>query len=369
MKRLARISSRKKPTAVASRRSFLRTTVLGVTSSLLLRAMTGCRRDRVLKVANWADLIGPTTITDFENETNCRVIYENYSANEELHTKLSLNPEAYDVVFPSDYMVQQLSREQRLARLQHHKFNNLKNIDPRLLGHEYDPHNDFAIPYTYWGTGIAINKGRFSVPIDGDFEWSVLMLPAAASRVTVLDEMRYTLGMALLMNGKSVNSLSAGDLQLAVNTLRQLKPKLMAFVTDVKDLLIRGETSLSYAYSGDVFQASKSNANIIFKVPNGGGIVGIDNMCISAGSKEPELAMAFLDFLMRPEVAASLTTSMFYATANGAAVERHLIPDEVVHNPTIFLPIGQASQLNVLKDVGREGTQLYLNAWDEVKRA
>lgn len=195
------------------------------------------------------------------------------------------------------------------------------------------------------------------------------MLPAAASRVTVLDEMRYTLGMALLMNGKSVNSLSADDLQLAVNTLRQLKPKLMAFVTDVKDLLIRGETSLSYAYSGDVFQASKSNPNILFKVPNGGGIVGIDNMCISAGSKEPELAMAFLDFLMRPEVAASLTTSMFYATANGAAVERHLIPDEVVHNSTIFLPIGQASQLNVLKDVGREGTQLYLNAWDEVKRA
>src|SRR5688572_29225137 len=108
-----------------SRRWFLRTSILGVSSVVLSPVLSGCNRNRVLRVANWADLIGPTTIADFEKEAGCSVVYENYSANEELHTKLSLQPNAYDVVFPSDYMVQQLSREKRLTQLQHQKFTNL----------------------------------------------------------------------------------------------------------------------------------------------------------------------------------------------------------------------------------------------------
>src|SRR5438876_2541683 len=158
---MEQLYDKNEPTALSStsrvsRRSFVGSIVAGATGLYLSGALSGCHRGRVLRVANWADLIGPSTISDFEKEASCTVVYENYSANEELHTKLS-RPDAYDVVFPSDYMVQQLAREKRLSQLPHNKFKNLDNLDKRLLGHEYDPTNDFAFPYTYWGTGIAVN--------------------------------------------------------------------------------------------------------------------------------------------------------------------------------------------------------------------
>jgi spermidine/putrescine transport system substrate-binding protein len=351
------------------RRTFVRLVAKTTASIGVMQTLAGCGRRDVLRVANWADLIGSTTLADFERESGCSVIYENYSSNEEIHSKVKLRPDAYDVVFPSDYMVQQLSREGLLAPLKHEKFKNLGNLEPSLQGHEYDPRNEFCFPYTYWGTGIAVNQARYPLVPNEEMKWESLFAPAAAGRITVLDEMRYTLGMALLMNGKSVNTVLREDLEIAVSTLKRLKPSLMAFVTDVKDLLIKGETSLSYAYSGDVFQASKANKQITFRVPVGGGIIGIDNMCITRSARQPKLAIAFLDYLMKPEVAAGITGDTFYATANRAAVEKKLIPPEIVDNPVIYIPLQQASRLNVLRDVGASDNRLYVQAWDEVKRS
>jgi spermidine/putrescine transport system substrate-binding protein len=353
-----------------SRRSFIKSSLAGGAALFSLPLINACNQDtRVLRVANWADLIATNTIADFEREAKCSVIYENYSANEDLFQKVSMNPNNYDVVFPSDYMVEQLYRKGMLSPLPHDKFKNLDNLDKRLTNHEYDPDNQYSFPYTYWGTGIAVNKARFQIDSGREVQWEDLFSSKAAGRVTVLNEMRYTLGMALLMNGRSVNTDSPEDIDLAVKSLKKLKPSIMAFVTDVKDLLTRGETSLSYAYSGDVNQASSTNANIVFQIPRGGGIVGIDNMCITANTRNKELAIEFLDYLMSPKVAASLTNEMFYATANRAAVEQHLIQEDLLKNPVIFLPIGNSPHLNVLRYLDDPRQQIYVNAWDQVKRA
>jgi spermidine/putrescine transport system substrate-binding protein len=348
-----------------SRRSFVKGSLASVVGLVSSNVMTGCRRERLLRVANWADLIGPTTIADFEREVGCRVIYENYSANEDLFQNVT----KYDVVFPSDYMVEQLHRKGLLSLLPHDKFKNIGNLEKRLLNQEFDRENRFSFPYTFWGTGLAINRSRLASEAEADITWMSLFSPAASGRVTLLDEMRYTMGMALIMDGYSVNTTSPSEIETATKSLIKLKPSVMAFVTDVKDLLIRGETSLSYAYSGDVNQSAKLNKEIIFRIPQGGGIVGIDNMCITRDAKDMELAVSFLDYLMRPDVAASLTNEMFYATANRAAVEQRLIGEDLLQNPVIFLPLGNSPNLNVLRSLDDSHQQLYFAAWERVKRA
>jgi len=338
-------------------------------ASLVLSGATlipSCGFRRKLRVANWADLIAPDTVPRFAREFGCEVIYENYSSNEELAAKLRDPRHGYDVVFPSDYMVERLRKEGLLAKLSPEMLPNLRNLDETLLDKEYDPGNGFCVPYTYWGTGLAVNSARFPGDPSVGGSWVDLERPEANGRITLLDEMRYTLGLGLIMNGYSVNSRSRAEIDSAAAAIISLKPRLMAFVTDVIDLLVAGDPALSYAYSGDVFQAASANPEVRFEVPEGGGIVGIDNACITRASGERELAHLFLNYLMRSEVAAAFTKHTFYATPNRAAKEEGLIPSELLHDPAIFLPLD--GDLNVLRDLG-DANDMYASAWERVKAA
>ena len=174
--------------------------------------------------------------------------------------------------------------------------------------------------------------------------------------------------MALIMNNFSVNSTNENELEEAKLTLVNLKPRIMAFVTDVKDLLLRGEPALSYAYSGDVYQAAQENDKIRFVIPKGGGIIGIDNVCISEASRNFELVYKFLNYIMSPEVAADLTNFTYYATANKTAFDKNLIKKNIRDNPSIYIPIDDSNTINVLRDLG-EYNQLYVDIWDIVMRS
>lgn len=353
---------------VLTRRSFLKKSIVGTTATVLPLAGVSCSGTQsVLRIGNWADLIGATTIRDFERKYRCRVSYETYSSNEDLHAKLNRLNQPYDVVVPSDYMVHIMSSEGLLMEHGIDRSDYESVLMPSLLGHEYDQDNRYSLPYVYWGTGLAVNTSKYNFQAN-NVSWNMLMNDELLGWITVLDEMRYTLGMALLNIGASVNSTSEEELKQAEEWLIELKPHLLGFITDIKDLLIHGEPALSYAYSGDVFQASRENPSIEFHVPETGGIIGIDNLCITRDCRVPDLAGEFIRFLLDPEVAGNITNHTYYATANQRALEEDYLRSEIAANSSIFIDIQQREKLHVLHDLG-DVNDIYYAIWDRVKRA
>ncbi|MBU0510213.1 MAG: spermidine/putrescine ABC transporter substrate-binding protein [Chloroflexi bacterium] len=317
----------------------------------------------------WSEYIDPEIYTLFEEETGIKVVEDNFSNNEELLAKLQGGAAGYAVIVPSDYTVSIMIAEGMLARLDHANVPNLSNLSAQFQNVPYDPSNIYCAPYQWGTTGIGYLDGEVEEPTS----WAVLFEPdegaATFGRTTMLDDVREAFAAALVYLGYDINTTDEAQLEEAKTLLIQAKAGLSGYDSDTyEDLIAAGENLMAHGWNGDFLMAQEENENIAYTIPQEGGVVWVDNVCIPAAatSEEQVAGELFINFLLSPEIGAMLSEFNWYASPNAAAEE--LLDEEFLSDPTVYPPAEVLEKLQYIKPLG-EAESLYQRMWDEIKSA
>lgn len=319
-----------------------------------------------LVVYNWGEYIDPEVLTMFEEETGIDIVYEEFETNEILYPKISSGAIAYDVICPSDYMIQRMIENDLLSEINFDNIPNLKNIGKQYLeqSRQFDPENKYSVPYC-WGTvGILYNKMMVDEPVDS---WSSLWDPKYKDNILMQDSVRDAFGVTLKYLGYSLNSTDLDELTEAKNLLIEQKPLVQAYVIDqVRDKMIGNEAALGVIYSGEAIYTQKENPNLEYVIPKEGSNIWIDSWVIPKNAEHKENAEKFINFLCRPDIALMNFEYITYSTPNEAA--RELIEDESIRNSEIAFPdLSKYDNLETFQYLGTEADQVYGDLWNKVK--
>jgi len=321
--------------------------------------------NNVLNIYTWAGYINPKIVSLFEKETGIKIHYGTFTTNQALYTKLKADPYAdFDIIMPSTYLVDRMYHENLLLLLDKSKIPNFKYLDPALLNKQYDPHNQYSIPFLWGTTGIVINTKVYSH--HQVTSWADLWNPKYKNKVVVLDDMRDTFSMAFRVLGYSINDQNPKHIEAAYLKLKALYPNIRSFEEN-GSLMIYGEeeADIGMMASGDAYILMQSMPNYIYIYPKEGPNVWMDSMVIPLHAKHVENAYRFINFMLRPGVAAMVSESVGYATPNLAAIK--LLPKEMRNNIVFNPPKSALISIETKKDLAKETLQLYLHYWELLK--
>ncbi len=339
---------------------------LGLAAVLTAGLLSGCGSSEEtvrLNVYNVGDYIDEDVLDIFEEENpGIKINYETYYTNEEMYVKVANGGSDYDVVFPSDYMVQKMADEGLLNKLNYDNIPNYSNVGDQYKGMDYDPNEEYTVPYM-WGTmGILYNKTMVDEPVTS---WKILWDEKYEKNIFMLDSERDTLGITLKMLGYSMNTGDDQELNEALNALIEQKPLVLAYAGDeVKDKMINGEGAMTVAWSGDAFYCIEQNPDLAYAVPEEGSNIWFDAMAIPTTSKHQAEAEKFIDFMCRPDIALRNAEYIGYSTVNTAAQE--MLDDEVKNDPLRYPDLSTLTGLEVFK-YDKELTQKYSDLWQKLK--
>ena len=317
-------------------------------------------------VYNWGEYLDPEVITLFEKETGINVVYEEFETNESMYPKVQSGAIAYDVVCPSDYMIQRMIENDLLAELNFDNIPNVKNIGQEYFkqSRQFDSENKYSVPYC-WGTvGILYNKTMVDEPIDS---WSVLWDEKYIDNILMQDSVRDAFAVALKYKGHSLNSTDLDELEEAKELLIEQKPLVQAYVIDqVRDKMIGNEAAIGVIYSGEAIYTQLENPNLEYVIPKEGSNVWIDSWVIPKNAKHKENAEAFINFLCRPDIAKMNFDYITYSTPNTAA--RELIEDPAIRNSKIAFPdASELERCETFQFLGDKNDAIYNKLWREIK--
>ena len=316
-------------------------------------------------VYNWGEYIDPEVLEMFEAETGIKVVYDEFETNESMYAKVSAGAVSYDLICPSDYMIKKMLDENLLQPINFDNIPNLANIGAQYMDQakQFDPTNEYSVPYC-WGTvGILYNKTMVSEPID---EWADLWDEQYADNILMQDSVRDAFMVGLKKLGYSCNSTEPAEIEAAKNELIAQYPLVQAYVVDqVRDKMISGEAAIGVIYSGEAIYTQRENPDLEYVIPKEGSNVWLDCWVMPADAPNKENAEKFLNFLCRDDIALMNFDFITYSTPNEAA--RELIEDEDIKNSTIAFPDLTQYDLEVFYYLGEETETLYNNAWKEVK--
>ena len=317
-------------------------------------------------VYNWGEYLDPEVITLFEKETGINVVYEEFETNEIMYPKVQSGAIAYDVVCPSDYMIQRMIENDLLAELNFDNIPNVKNIGQEYFkqSRQFDSENKYSVPYC-WGTvGILYNKTMVDEPIDS---WSVLWDEKYKDNILMQDSVRDAFAVALKYKGHSLNSTDLDELEEAKELLIEQKPLVQAYVIDqVRDKMIGNEAAIGVIYSGEAIYTQLENPNLEYVIPKEGSNVWIDSWVIPKNAKHKENAEAFINFLCRPDIAKMNFDYITYSTPNTAA--RELIEDPAIRNSKIAFPdASELERCETFQFLGDKNDAIYNKLWREIK--
>ena len=317
-------------------------------------------------VYNWGEYLDPEVLTMFEEETGIDVVYEEFETNEILYPKISSGAIAYDVICPSDYMIQRMIENDLLAEINFDNIPNVKNIGKDYMeqSRQFDPENKYSVPYC-WGTvGILYNKTMVDEPITS---WSVLWDEKYKDNILMQDSVRDAFGVTLKYLGYSLNSTDLDELTEARDLLIKQKPLVQAYVIDqVRDKMIGNEAAIGVIYSGEAIYTQMENPDLEYVIPEEGSNIWIDSWVIPKNAENKENAEEFINFLCRPEIALMNFEYITYSTPNIEA--RKLIEDEAIRNSEIAFPdLSKYDNLETFQYLGTEADQTYGELWNQVK--
>lgn len=318
----------------------------------------------VLNVYNWGEYIDKSVINEFEKETGIKVNYETFATNEDMYVKIKSGGSSYDVAFPSDYMISKMANENLLYEIDMKNVPNYKYIDPILKNQSFDPDNKYSVPYT-WGTvGIIYNKKLVSDKVDS---WDILWDKKYAKNIMMLDSQRESIGIALQRRGKSLNSASEKDLELAKKDLIEQKPLVLAYVVDEgKDKMVAGEAAMMVTWAGDAMTMMQDNKDLAFAVPTSGSNIFFDSMVIPKTSKHKAEAEEFINFMTRTDIALKNTLETGYSTPQVEAREK--LPEDIREDKTAYPDDSIIKKCEAYEDLGSK-ILLYDRIWTEIKAA
>lgn len=341
-----------------------RSLLLLIILSLLLSAcqLNPASRGEVVNVYNWGEYIDKDLLTKFEDETGIRVIYSNFNTNEDLYVKLKSGGTSYDVVVPSDYMIERMINEDMLREINWDNVPNMQYVDEEYQHHSYDPFQLYSAPY-FWGTmGIVYNTTLVDEAVDS---WSILWDEKYAREIIMLDSSRDSIGVALAWLGYSMNSRDPKELEEAKALLIKQYPLVYAYLVDqTRDIMINGEAALAVMYSGDAVDALDSNEDLAYAIPKEGSNLWFDAMVIPKTARNPENAEKFINFMLEPENAALNSEYVWYSLPSTAAKE--LLSEELRDNEVAYPSFELIEQLEVFRDPGSY-VKHYDEMWQEIK--
>ena len=358
--------------------------------SLLPAAMPGSARaageePKLLNIYNWSDYIGDDTVKNFEKETGIKVNYDNYDANEILNAKLIAGRTGYDIVVPGSHFAKTQIASGLLQPLDRSKLSNWGNLDRGLLEQlaHVDPGNKYLVDWLWGYVTVGINVAKVKAALAAAPEplpmpenaWSLVFDPKYAAKlkgcgVNFLDSASEVLPVAMLYVGKPAYSTAAADYDAAAAMLKTVRPYVTRFSSSgyINDLA-SGSLCAVMGYSGDIniARARALDANpkappaIEALIPKGGATLFFDTMAIPKDAPHPDNAHRFINYILRPDVAAGLTNKVFYANPNAASVK--LVRKDVAENKTIFLSEPEQKRMTppdaVPQDIRRVQTRIF----------
>ena len=318
----------------------------------MLFSLAGCSSEDVptLTVYNWGDYIGEGVIEQFEEEFGCKVNYEMFDQNEDMYTKITKAGGEYDVVIPSEYMIERMIGEGLLAELNHENIPNMANLSEYVLDRDFDPGNKYSVPYM-WGTvGIVYNKTMVNGEITS---WNDLWDPQYEGQIFMMNSVRDSMAVALMTLGLDPNTREQADIEAAQAKLIEQKPLILAYTGDeVKDKMIAGEAAMAVIYSGDAANILMENEDLVYVLPEEGTNLWFDNMCILKDSQQKELAEKFINFMCEKEICEINRDYICYNTPHQEVWDSldeetlHTYPDaETIEKCFIYKDLGEMAKV------------------------
>jgi putrescine transport system substrate-binding protein len=363
-----------------------RALAIAVLTLIATAPVPGQQRDRTVNVYNWSDYVEPSVIEGFTKETGIKVKYDTFDANETLETKLLAGKSGYDVVVPTGYFLERQIKAGVFQKLDKSKLTNIGNVWPDIAQRlaAYDPGNQFAVNYM-WGTvgiGYNVKTAREVLGIAGPVgdamaSWDIVFKPEQLARfkgcgVHMLDSADDVLPAALHYLGLDPNTKQQADLEKAADLVMKVRPNVAKFhSSEYLNALASGEICLVLGWSGDVKQAQKRAAEakagieVGYAIPKGGAQMFFDNFAVPKDAKNVNEAYAFIDYMLRPEVAAK--NSNFLGYANGNLASQKLIDKAVLDDKTVYPDAATLATLYVVIARDQRTTRLANRLWTKIK--
>ncbi len=327
---------------------------------------SGCisNRQARLNILNWSDYVAPDTIPNFEREFGVHIRYGTFESSEEMLAKVASGNSGWDIVFPPNNFIGPMHKLGLLARLQHEWLPNLHRLEGLFEAPPWDPQIEWSVPYMHGATGIAYQNTLTPAPDS----WKDFTNAKFRGRSTMLDDPAEVIGACLKKLGHSLNSVDPSELARAKDEALAEKSILRAYLNaEVRDQLIAGDVLLAQAWAVTAGQAMAGSTNIAFAYPREGFALFADTVAILRESGRLELAHRFVNYLLRPAVAASIVIATKTATANGGA--RSLLPEAVKTNPVLYPDEAILRRGEWFEPLSTAGQRLRDRIWTEIKSA
>ncbi|HHU06618.1 MAG TPA: spermidine/putrescine ABC transporter substrate-binding protein [Clostridiales bacterium] len=337
--------------------------VLALTAAVLLSGCAKKQEQKVVNVYNWGENIDESIFKIFEKQTGIKVNYTTYESNEQLYAVLKMGGTNYDVIIPSDYMISRLIEEGMLEKLDFNNIPNFDNIDERYKNLEYDPANEYSVPYTWGVVGLIYNTSMIDDEITS---WGALFDPKYSGQILQFDNSRDAMATALFHLGYSVNTTDEAELNEAYELLVQQKTILQGYVMDqIYDKLEGGEAAIGPYYAGDALLMMENNPDLAFVVPEEGTNLFVDAMCIPKGAVNKENAELFINFMCDTDIALKNMAVTCYATPVRTAYEA--LDEETRSNEIMFPKDDVLNRCQIYKNLPQETLNLYDQLWVKLK--
>ena len=318
-----------------------------------------------LNLYTWSNYLPQEVIQQFTKETGIKINITEYDNNETMYVKLKTSKHSgYDVITPSSYYVERMSKQGMLHPIDKSKLTGLHNLNPILLNREFDPKNKYSIPYLWGGTGIIVNT-RY-IDKNKVTSWRDFWDPKYKNQLMVLNDMRDAFSIALLILGYSINDTNPKHIEEAYFKLKQLLPNIKIFNIDaVPNIYIDEDTIIGMAWNGDYKLARDENTDLHFTYPKEGFPLWLDSFVIVNDAPNLENAHKFINFMLRPEMAKQVSFGIGHSTANLAAVK--LMPKKLQDDPIANPDAKTMRRGEIQLDLDDKTRRIYEKYWERLK--
>mgnify|MGYP001333930651 CR=1 FL=1 len=314
---------------------------------MCLLALAGCGSSgkstkyagQVLNVYNWGEYVGENVISNFEKEYDVTVNYSLFSSNEEMYTKL-MSGSSYDILVPSDYMIERLISEKMLQPIDKSIVTNLDNLADGVKNLNWDPDNTYAVPYFWGNVGIVYDSTHISQADVEKYNFAIFKQTAYKGHVDMYDSERDAFMIAFKDLGYSMNTSNEEEIQAAYKWLKEMNAAVNpSYVTDESiDDMVNGQKWLALLYSGDASYVLSQNANMRYYAPSYGTNLWVDGMVIPANASNPELANVFINYILTYEASLDNSETVGYSSSNKQVLEELSSEGGTYYNNAAYLP-------------------------------
>lgn len=332
---------------------------------LFLLPLTVYAANNIVNVYVWTSEVPDFVVRRFEKETGIKVNFSTYENNEIMYAKIrSSKNNGYDLIMPSSYFVDRMAKQHLIQKLDKSKLPNLTNLNPEFQKPAYDPKLEYSVPFLWGITGIFYNDDYFAQ--NSIKKWSDLWSKHFDNKLLILDDTREVFSMALLSLGYSANDRDPEHIKAAYLKLKELSRNIKMFSSDtVISIMIDEDATVGMAWTGDAYKASRENKNIHFVFPEEGFVIWVDNFAIPTNAKHQDAAYAFINFILRPDIARDIALANNFPTTNLAALK--LLPKALRNDPTVYPNAKVMSRAQFQTDLGDDTLALYEKYWEELK--